>query len=75
MRERNLKYGWVMSLLEFGETIPTLWQTVRNFVAKHPKYVAKDNSIHFLVDDSKKSVDGEYNLCHVCYSFFSNLML
>jgi len=75
MRENNLKYGWVMSLFEFGETIPTLWQTVRSFVAKHPKYVAKDNSINFLVDDPAKGINGEYNLCHVCHLLFTNLTL
>jgi len=78
MRENNKKYGFVMSLYEFGttrfkynflifvaETIPTLWQTVRDFVALHPRYVAKDNSAHFMIDRPENGLDGNYNLCHV----------
>jgi len=48
-----------------AETIPTLWQTVREFAAKYPNYVAKDNAAHFMVDDPTKGLDGNYNLCHV----------
>jgi hypothetical protein len=38
---------------------------VREFAAKNPTYVAKDNAAHFMVDDSTKGLDGNYNLCHV----------
>ena len=78
MRENNKKYGWVMALYEFGmslscrivlilpaETIPTLWQTVREFAANNPSYIAKENAAHFMVDDPTKGLDGNYNLCHV----------
>jgi alpha 1,2-mannosyltransferase len=78
MRENNKKYGFVMSLYEFGikpslgffltlvaETIPTLWQTVRDFASRHPNYIARENSAHFMVDDPTKGLDGNYNLCHV----------
>jgi alpha 1,2-mannosyltransferase len=76
MRENNKKYGWVMSLYEFctsehlivltiAETIPTLWQTVRDFAKKYPSYIAKDNSVHFMVDEPDKGLDGSYNMCHV----------
>jgi len=66
MRENNKKYGFVMSLYEFSETIPTLWQTVRNFVNKNPKVIAEDNSAHFMIDEAGKGImDGNYNLCHV----------
>ena len=78
MRENNKKYGFVMSLYEFGrhlncdvvpdllaETIPTLWQTVRDFAARHPDYIARDNAAHFMVDDPTQGLDGNYNLCHV----------
>src|SRR5438046_2778007 len=54
-----------------AETIPTLWQTVRDFIKLHPTYVAKDNSAHFMVDDPKKGLDGNYNLCHVFYILFT----
>ena len=48
-----------------AETIPTLWQTVRDFVKKNPTYVAKDNSAYFLVDNPTQGLEGNYNLCHV----------
>lgn len=38
---------------------------MREFAAKNPTYVAKDNAAHFMVDDSNKGLDGNYNLCHV----------
>jgi len=47
------------------DTIPTLWQTVREFAFRHPDYIAKDNAAHFMVDDPTKGLDGNYNLCHV----------
>jgi alpha 1,2-mannosyltransferase len=52
-------------VLTIAETIPTLWQTVRDFAKKHPSYIAKDNSAHFMVDEPDKGLDGSYNMCHV----------
>jgi Glycolipid 2-alpha-mannosyltransferase len=62
-------------LIFLVETIPTLWQTVRDFVALHPSYVAKDNSAHFMVDKPNKGLDGKYNLCHVIFPFRVTLFL
>ena len=54
-----------MSMYEYAATIPTLWQTVRDFASKNPSYIAKDNAAHFMVDDRHKGLEGEYNRCHV----------
>ena len=68
MRENGKIYGFVMSLYEFVDTIPTLWETMRKFAKLHPEYISKNNAAHFMVDDKRKSLDGDYNLCH----FWSN---
>ena len=66
MRENDKRYGFVMSLYEFAETIPTLWQTVRDFVKQSPGVIAEDNSAYFMIDEPGKGLmDGNYNLCHV----------
>ncbi|PWN99954.1 putative KRE2-alpha-1,2-mannosyltransferase [Tilletiopsis washingtonensis] len=68
MQMNNKTYGFTMALHEYLETIPTLWQTTKDFVEKHPQYVAKDNGIHFMTDEPERFMDPGYNLCH----FWSN---
>ncbi|CAK7211522.1 alpha 1,2-mannosyltransferase 2.4.1 [Sporothrix curviconia] len=64
IHENNKKYSFVLSLYEYAETIPTLWESTKKFIAEHPEHIAEDNSMRFLSDD-----DGEtYNKCH----FWSN---
>jgi alpha 1,2-mannosyltransferase len=60
MADNGKKYSFVLSLYEYVETIPTLWDTVKNFTKLNPQYVAKDNSIKFLSDDGGDT----YNHCH-----------
>ena len=67
MRENDKVYSFVISLPEYFETIPTLWDTTKRFCREHPEYVAQNNSINFIVDD-EKGWDGDYNRCH----FWSN---
>ncbi|KAI0738269.1 glycosyltransferase family 15 protein [Daedaleopsis nitida] len=64
MEENNKVYGFTISLYEFAKTIPTLWDTVKEFVAANPQYVAPGNSMRFLSQDGGNT----YNLCH----FWSN---
>lgn len=64
MKEQGKKYSFVLSLYEYVETIPTLWDSVKKFMKNHPEYIAKDNSMGFLSDDNGEN----YNHCHfVCY--------
>lgn len=64
METNKLKYGFTISLYEFGQTIPTLWNSTRRFIEKHPEYIAKDNLMGFISNDGGET----YNRCH----FWSN---
>ena len=64
MREHNKKYSFVLSLYEYVETIPTLWNSVKGFMEKFPHHVAENNSMPWLSDDGGDT----YNHCH----FWSN---
>ena len=64
MAKNKKKYSFVISLYEYVETIPTLWDSVKKFMKLHPEHVAKDNSMQFLSDDGGET----YNHCH----FWSN---
>lgn len=64
MEEKKIKYGFTISLYEYIETIPTLWNSTRKFIDQHPDYVAPDSLMKFVSDDNGES----YNKCH----FWSN---
>lgn len=64
MKEKNKKYGFTLSLYEYIETIPTLWESTKNFMKDHPEHIHKDNAMEFLSDDGGDT----YNKCH----FWSN---
>jgi alpha 1,2-mannosyltransferase len=60
MKENNKKYSFVLSLYEYFDTIPTLWDSVKKFMSNHPEHIAEGNSMDFLSDDGGKT----YNKCH-----------
>ncbi|KAI4228630.1 MAG: hypothetical protein L6R36_001486 [Xanthoria steineri] len=64
MQDHNKKYSFVLSLYEYVETIPTLWDSVKTFKNNHPEHIAEDNGMKFLSDDGGET----YNHCH----FWSN---
>ncbi|KAL7424052.1 hypothetical protein Q5752_001637 [Cryptotrichosporon argae] len=64
MQDEQKVYGFTLSLYEYIETIPTLWNSVKEFIAEHPEHLAEDNAIAFISDDGGES----YNKCH----FWSN---
>lgn len=64
MVEEGKKYSFVLSLYEYQETIPTLWDSTKKFMKNHPEHIAEDNSMGFLSDDGGDT----YNRCH----FWSN---
>lgn len=64
MKENGKKYSFVLSLYEYVETIPTLWDSVKKFMTNHPEHIAEGNSMGFLSDDGGET----YNHCH----FWSN---
>ena len=60
MRDHGKKYSFVLSLYEYVETIPTLWDSVKDFMKTHPEHISEDNSMGFLSDDGGDT----YNHCH-----------
>ena len=64
MRDGGKKYGWTISLYEYSETIPTLWDEVKKFFDKRPDLLAENNAMEWLSNDQGET----YNLCH----FWSN---
>ncbi len=60
MADHGKKYSFVLSLYEYVETIPTLWDSVKTFMKNHPEHIAADNSMGFLSDDGGET----YNHCH-----------
>ncbi|KAF8533231.1 nucleotide-diphospho-sugar transferase [Trichophaea hybrida] len=64
MKVNNKKYGFTLSLYEYIETIPTLWDSTKNFIKQHPEHIANDNAMKFLSDNNGE----DYNRCH----FWSN---
>ncbi|KAF2483150.1 nucleotide-diphospho-sugar transferase [Neohortaea acidophila] len=64
MKENGKKYSWVLSLYEYVETIPTLWDSVKGFMQAHPEHIAADNSMYFISEDEGET----FNHCH----FWSN---
>lgn len=64
MEDEGKVYGFTMAMLEFEKTIPTLWNTVKEFTQLYPETVHPDNALGFLSNDEGET----YNLCH----FWSN---
>ncbi|KAG2014990.1 alpha-1,2 mannosyltransferase KTR1 [Coprinopsis cinerea AmutBmut pab1-1] len=57
-------YGFTISLLEWVETVPTLWDATKEFMKENPQYVHPDNAMEFISDNGGE----DYNMCH----FWSN---
>lgn len=76
LRENNKDYGFVIAIHEYENTIPTLWETVKNFTKDYPDLIHPNNSLDFITTKEVdinygfniSDNDSEYNLCH----FWSN---
>ncbi|KAF8636740.1 hypothetical protein AX17_003543 [Amanita inopinata Kibby_2008] len=64
MQDNNKVYGFTVSLYEYIETIPTLWNAVKEFINANSGLISPDNAMAFLSDDGGLT----YNRCH----FWSN---
>ena len=60
MAENNKIYSFVISLFEYVETIPTIWDSAKKFMKLHPEHIPEGNSMDWLSDDGGES----YNHCH-----------
>lgn len=64
MQDNHKAYGFTVSIHEYEETIPTLWDTTMKFFQENPQHLAPNNLMSFLSNDDGKT----YNMCH----FWSN---
>lgn len=64
MKDNKKEYAFTITLPEYKETIPTLWNTVKEFIDKNPQYLAENNLLEWISNDKGKT----YNGCH----FWSN---
>ncbi|KIP09616.1 glycosyltransferase family 15 protein [Phlebiopsis gigantea 11061_1 CR5-6] len=64
MQDQKKVYGFTISLYEYEATIPTLWDTVKEFMGENPDLITEGNAMGFVSDNSGQS----YNRCH----FWSN---
>lgn len=60
MAENKKKYSFVLSLYEYAETIPSIWNSTKKFISAHPEHIPEGNSMKWLSDDEGES----YNHCH-----------
>jgi alpha 1,2-mannosyltransferase len=60
MADNNKKYSFVLSLYEYVETIPTLWDSAKKFMKARPEHIVEGNSMGYLSDDGGDT----YNHCH-----------
>lgn len=63
MKENDIDYGFTIMLPEYIETVPTLWNTVKQFMKDNPDVVNQKNMLRMFNDGTEN-----YNLCH----FWSN---
>lgn len=76
MRQNKKKYGFVISLYEYEDTITTLWDTVEEYLEQFGDDVDMGNNAYDFITDSgiigkfSPIIDSntDYNLCH----FWSN---
>lgn len=63
MKDNDIKYGFVILIREFMETIPSLWETTIEFLEENRDKLRNNAMMEFILNESK-----EYNGCH----FWSN---
>lgn len=68
MVEKKLKYGFAISLHEYENTIPNLWETTKQFMEKYPQHIVPANDSESLMNWVTNDGGNTYNLCH----FWSN---
>ncbi|RCH77894.1 hypothetical protein CU098_000316, partial [Rhizopus stolonifer] len=66
MQKYNKKYGFVVTLTELKETIPTLWKTVEDYAQSRRIDISNTSKRLFPYFRNKET--GDFNLCH----FWSN---
>ncbi|KAJ6547577.1 glycosyltransferase family 15 protein [Mycena capillaripes] len=65
MEDHDKVYSFTISLLEHEPTVPTLWDSVKEFMFQYPHFIQPQNSIEFLSNDGGNT----YNMCHYWSNF------
>ncbi|KAG0264845.1 alpha 1,2-mannosyltransferase 2.4.1 [Mortierella polycephala] len=65
MQDNNKKYGFTISLYEYPETIRSLWNATKEFMATFPHLLAKESALDFISTDGGNT----YNYCHFWTNF------
>lgn len=60
MQDHGKKYSFVISLYEYVETIPTLWDSAKKFIKEHKEHIVEGNAMDWLSEDKGET----YNNCH-----------
>lgn len=77
MKDQGKKYGFVVTFYEYPNTIPTLYDSVKEFMEIYPEHINSNSAIDFItnrdsVGNNHLVIDEvgaeEYNMCH----FWSN---
>lgn len=76
LRTNNKVYGFVITIHDYENTMPSLWPTVENFMKDHKDLIHPNNSLEFITSNETSLNNGyslpesstDYNLCH----FWSN---
>ncbi|KAF7731667.1 hypothetical protein EC973_008837 [Apophysomyces ossiformis] len=69
MQANGIKYGWSISILEYANTIPTLWDTVKAFMSEHPEHIIPKEDPNSLMEWISNDGGNTYNLCHFWNNF------
>lgn len=76
LRTNNKTYGFTITIPEYYNTIPTLWSTVKLFMAEYPQFLHPNNALDFLVTNETDifhhtftESNSEYNMCHFWTNF------
>ncbi|KAM9924725.1 hypothetical protein OXX59_004334 [Metschnikowia pulcherrima] len=75
LRTTNKTYGFTITIPEYEDTIPTLWDTVEDFMVKFPQHLHPNNALDFITTNDSEVFyhtyahsSHRYNMCH----FWSN---
>ncbi|KAJ1679177.1 alpha-1,2-mannosyltransferase ktr1 [Spiromyces aspiralis] len=68
LRDHNKLYSFTISIQEYPNTIPSLWNTSLSFIKERPDLIPKENMWQFVETTNPTTGLPEYNNCH----FWSN---
>ncbi|KFH71906.1 hypothetical protein MVEG_02200 [Podila verticillata NRRL 6337] len=66
--ETGSVYGWVISIPEFMQAIPTLYSTILRFMEEHPQFIHPKSIFNkFMLTDQQ----GDADMCNGCHFLFN----